>query len=556
MGYEVRFTGKRLGDILLEEGLVTRQQLEEAASLQRVSGTRLGRALIELGYLDELDLARALAHQLELPFVRLQEIRLEPEVARLVPEQTARRCQAIPITRRNGSVVVAMADPLNVLAVDELGYLTGAPVEVVVMTQKDVERAIEAVYHGVRGPEAEPPFPFAVAEAGEPAESAPAVRLANSIIQRALEERATDIHIELQAEYLRVRYRVDGVLHEAMTQPKDVHSPLVTRLKLLASLDISEHRVPQDGRILWRHEGRDVDLRLSTLPTIQGEKVVIRILDRAQQKARLEELGLGSRDLAVFRSMIHKPYGLVLVTGPTGSGKSTTLNAALRELNDPGKNIITVEDPVEYTIPGVNHVQVNPKAGITFASGLRAILRQDPNIIMVGEIRDSETADIAVRSALTGHLVLSTLHTNDAAGAVSRLLDMGVEAFLIASSLVGVVAQRLARTICPRCKTGRELTPSGAERYASLLPPPPVQVYEGKGCAACNRTGYRGRTGLFEVLEVTPAIRELVSGKKPAYLIREEAMKGGMRPLLQDGVEKALAGITTLDEVMRVAFAE
>ncbi|MHB0886389.1 MAG: GspE/PulE family protein [Bacillota bacterium] len=558
----MKLVPKRLGDILIDAKLLTPSQLESALEVKKASGSRLGEVLVGLGLVADIDIAQALARQLSVPYVSPEQIRVDHEVAKIISEQSARRYWAVPVAKDGNAITVAMSDPLNVFALDDISLLTGAEVRPVVTTDRGIEKAIQIGYQQDLIPPAEAGAPInpndemETFRLREMVEEAPIVRLVNQIIDRAMDERASDIHIEAQEEAVRIRYRVDGMLREVMTIPKANQAATVSRIKIMASLDISERRVPQDGRIRIKDAGRDADLRISTLPTIHGEKVVIRILDKSHTVNSLDEIGLLPDTLERFRPMIKRPHGMVLITGPTGSGKTTTLTAILRELNAETHNIITVEDPVEYEVPGINQVSVNERAGLTFASGLRSILRQDPNIIMVGEVRDAETADIAIRSALTGHLVLSTLHTNDAAGSITRLIDMGVEPFLLASSIVGIVAQRLTRLLCPRCKEAYELAPDDPYRGLVKFPEGPVKLYRAKGCPECNRTGYRGRIALHELLPVTAAIRELITKRAPATVLQEQAIREGMRPLLQDGVEKALKGQTSLEEVFRVAYTE
>jgi len=557
----MKLVPKRLGDILIDAKLITPAQLESALEVKKASGSRLGEVLVGLGLVADVDIAQALARQLNVPYVSPEEIAVDPEVAKIISEQSARRYWAVPIAKEGNVITVAMSDPLNVFALDDISLLTGAEVRPVVTTDRGVEKAIQIGYQQdlIPPPEAGAPRPGDELETfrlREMVEEAPIVRLVNQIIDRAMDERASDIHIEPLEESVRVRYRIDGMLREVMTIPKANHAATVSRIKIMASLDISERRVPQDGRIRIKDQGRDADLRVSTLPTIHGEKVVIRILDKTRTVNSLDEIGFLPDTLERFRPMIRRPHGMVLITGPTGSGKTTTLTAILRELNSETHNIITIEDPVEYEVPGVNQINVNERAGLTFASGLRSILRQDPNIIMVGEIRDAETADIAIRSALTGHLVLSTLHTNDAAGTITRLIDMGVEPFLLSSSIIGVVAQRLARILCQRCKEPYELAPDDPYRGPARFPEGPVKLFRAKGCPECNRTGYRGRVAIFELMPVTASIRELINKRAPAPVLHEQAVREGMRTLLQDGVEEAMRGQTSLEEVFRVAYTE
>ncbi|HEY3313988.1 MAG TPA: ATPase, T2SS/T4P/T4SS family [Bacillota bacterium] len=559
----MRLVPKRLGDILIEAKLLTPAQLESALEVKKASGSRLGEVLVGLGIVADVDIAQALAKQLSVPYVSSEEVAVDPEVAKIISEQSARRYWAVPVAKEGNVITVAMSDPLNVFALDDISLLTGSEVRPVVTTDRGIEKAIQVGYQqdlipprDAGAPSPTPTDELETFRLREMVEEAPIVRLVNQVIDRAMDERASDIHIEPLDESVRVRYRIDGMLREVMTVPKANHAATVSRIKIMAMLDISERRVPQDGRIRVKDQGRDADLRVSTLPTIHGEKVVIRILDKSKTVNSLDEIGFLPDTLEKFRPMIKRPHGMVLITGPTGSGKTTTLTAILRELNSESHNIITVEDPVEYEVPGVNQVNVNERAGLTFASGLRSILRQDPNIIMVGEVRDAETADIAIRSALTGHLVLSTLHTNDASGTITRLIDMGVEPFLLSSSIIGVVAQRLARLLCPRCKEPYELPADDPHRGLAKFPEGPVKLYRAKGCPECGKSGYRGRAAIFELMPVTAAVRELITKRAPAAALYEQAVREGMRPLLQDGVEKALKGLTSVEEVFRVAYTE
>lgn len=546
--------GKRqLGELLLNSGLITSQQLQAALAMQKTSGLRLGEVLVGLGYTTEAAVARAVAQQLQIPFLPDHELQVDFPAARLLPPAVARRKQILPLGERMGRLLLAMADPLDVFTVDEVRYLTGKPVEPVAVTRAGLERALSqyerlaALRRRDGGPEG---GPLEVALPPE-ADAAPVVSLVNEIIDRALQEQASDIHVEPGEQALRVRFRVDGFLREVMSPGMGAHPAVVARLKVMGGLDIAERRLPQDGRIEIRERGRSVDLRVSTLPTIYGEKVVLRVFDRNRRIPRLDELGFNPGDLALYRELISRPHGMVLVTGPTGSGKTTTLLATIAHLSAPEQNIVTIEDPVEYQLPAVNHVQINPKAGLSFAEGLRAILRQDPNIIMVGEIRDTETADVAVRAALTGHLVLSTLHTNDAPGALTRLVDMGVEPYLIASAVHGIVAQRLVRRLCPRCRAPvASLPPVLAEH--GLRPAPQSQLCRAVGCEDCRGTGYAGRFPIFELLPVTQTLQELVSRSRSSAGLRQAAERAGMRSLVLNGLEKALAGLTTVEEVLRV----
>ncbi|MDF2628546.1 MAG: ral secretory pathway protein [Symbiobacteriaceae bacterium] len=548
---------KLLGDSLVQSGLIGPIELEKALEVQKASGHRLGEVLVALGYLTESDVARAVANQLGVPFVADHQIQVDMTVARLLPPSVARKTSALPLREENGVLHVAMSDPLDVFSLDEIRHLTRRQVQPVACTRQGLSKAL-AQYErlsSLRNRDGTAETPQATAEAllqPEP-DDAPVVQLVNELIDRAINERASDIHIEPGENQFRVRFRVDGFLREIMNPQKSYHAPTVARIKVQAGLDIAERRAPQDGRIELREKGRNVDLRVSTLPTVFGEKVVLRLFDRNRSLARLEEIGFGQQIFQWYSSAVRKPHGMVLVTGPTGSGKTSTLMSTLGYLNSPEKNIVTIEDPVEYQLPGINHVQVNPKAGLTFADGLRAILRQDPNIIMIGEIRDGETADVAVRSALTGHLVLSTLHTNDAAGALTRLVDMDVEPYLIASSVLGVLAQRLLRKVCTHCREPHEVDSDIFAGYGCVpTGPAKVTLYRARGCAQCNDTGYVGRFPVFEFLRVTPAIQELVTQGCSLPDIRGLAVTEGMSLLMTNGLYRALEGYTTPEEVFRV----
>ncbi|MHB1125385.1 MAG: type II secretion system ATPase GspE [Bacillota bacterium] len=560
---------KRLGDLLLEQNLITRDQLEEAVRVQKKSGDRLGRVLIGLGYVTEQDILNLLEKQLGITQVKLNNQFVDPDLLKMIPENLARRHKVLPVKIEGKTMTVAMIDPLNALAIDNLRLATGFEILPVMASEQDIERTIRR-YYGLQNivdkalEEVEPPTLIPETDrldldssGEENVDQAPVVRAVNSIIHQAVKDKASDIHIEPHEEELRVRFRLDGVLRDIMQMPKRYHTYMVARIKILAGMDIAERRLPQDGRVKLKVENRQIDLRINTLPTIFGEKVVIRLLDKASALLQLQDLGFQENTLERYKSLIQQAYGIVLVTGPTGSGKTTTLYATLNAINTPEKNIITIEDPVEYVLDGINQVNINPKAGLTFAGGLRSILRQDPDIIMVGEIRDGETADIAVRAATTGHLVFSTLHTNDASGAVTRLVDMGVEPFLVASSVIGVVAQRLVRGICTHCKISYEAPETGPERKLLELPPgQPATLYKGKGCPYCEGSGYRGRVAIHEVMPFSRPLRELVMQKTSAEDLREIAQKHGMITLRDDGVHKALKGVTTIEEVMRVAYSE
>ena len=554
----MRVWHQRIGDLLVEANLVTREQVEAAVELQATSDLPLPDILVNMGVVSETDIARTLALRFGMKFVSPADLRVNPAVARLISEQVAKRCKAIPIEKRGNTLTVAVADPFNVVARDDIATLTGCQIEVVLTTERGIRRVIEQAYRmGADGGEALAEEDAETERLRELVDEAPIVRLVDNIIDQALEERASDIHIEAREDRMQVRFRIDGLLREAMSAPRAGHGAIVSRIKVMASLDIAERRLPQDGRIQIKDAGRDVDIRVSTLPTIFGEKVVMRLLDKVRAITSLEELGFLPETLREFREAIRRPYGIILVCGPTGSGKTTTLMAALRELNAFTHNIVTIEDPVEYQVPGVNQIQANERIGLTFAHGLRAVLRQDPNIVMVGEVRDRDTAEIAIRAALTGHLVLTTIHTNEAAGAVPRLVDMGIEPFLVASSLMAVLAQRLARTICRHCKEGVELPLDDPGRLAlNLSSDRALVTYRGRGCSYCGNTGYSGRIAIHEFLPMTSELRSAVSQRVSAAVIKNLALKAGMRPLLQDGVAKVLRGSTTLEEICRVAWTE
>jgi type IV pilus assembly protein PilB len=552
---------KQLGQILLEQGLLTQEQLDHALEEHRKTPRSLGRTLIDLGYIRERDLVRALAEQVGLEFVDLSETRIDPMVASLLPEPLCRRYRALPIGERDGKLLVAMSDPANVYALDDIRTLTGRDVQPVVATANDIEQAIQKF--SAMGEQVEALASEAAEKLEEETdltgveaavEDAPIVKLVNAIMTQAVADRASDVHIEPTEKDVRVRFRVDGVLHEVMHSPKNIQNGLISRLKVMADLNIAEKRVPQDGRMSMRVSGKQLDLRLATLPTVYGEKVVIRILDKSSGLLELSELGFQEEAFRRFERAFRRPYGAILVTGPTGSGKSTTLYATLNIVNSPDRNIITVEDPVEYRLPGVNQIQVNPKAGLTFASALRSILRADPDIILIGEIRDRETAMIAVESALTGHLVLSSLHTNDAPSAITRLTEMGVETFLVASAVDCVVAQRLARRLCDRCK--EPYVPDPQElREAGFTDEQMAQIhhlYRAVGCEACSRTGYRGRFGLYEVMPMTEEIERLTVERASSEAIRAVALEQGMIDLRTDGLMKAMRGLTSIEEIARV----
>ncbi len=563
-----RFKKKFFGELLVEEGLLSPKQVEEILARQKVSNERFGRIAAQMKYISEVHIAEFLARQLDIPLFRLSEHSLDPEVVKIIPEKVARSFGVIAIDRDDKSLTVAMADPLDVILTDDLERLTGLRIKPAAGVPSEIDRAIDQYYgmdsflKDIMGKFGEVDFEYVKAEEDqevnldrltEIAEEAPVVRLVNLILSKALRDGASDVHIEPTRSSLNIRYRVDGVLvKEELSPPRHLLPAIVTRIKILSNMDIAEKRIPQDGRFHIKIKGREIDIRTSTLPTYYGEKAVMRLLDRSAEQLKLDALGFPEDALRRFEEVIKRPNGIILVTGPTGSGKTTTLYAALNRINSPEKNIVTIEDPIEYQLPMVNQVQVNPKAGLTFASGLRSVLRQDPDIIMVGEIRDAETAQIAVQAALTGHLVFSTLHTNDSPGAIIRLLDFGVQPFLIASTVIAIVSQRLVRVICSACKETFVPPESVLEYIKGLTGVSEPKLYRGKGCPSCLNTGYRGQTGLFEFMEINDRIRELIVAEPRVDDLRRIAKENGMRSLREDGVDKVLRGITTIEEVIRV----
>src|SRR4249919_124781 len=553
-------TPKQLGQILLEQGLISEEHLQRALDEHRNTPKSLGRVLIDLGYIRERDLVRALAEQVGLEFVDLTEYRIDAAATALLPEALCRRYRALPIGEEDGKLLVAMSDPANVYALDDIRSITGRDVRPVVATSNDVEQAIQK-FSGMSeqvealASEAADALDSEAGVTVEAAvEDAPIVKLVQAIMTQAAADRASDVHIEPTETDVRVRFRVDGVLHEIMHSPKSIQGGLISRLKVMGDLNIAEKRIPQDGRLSLRVNNRSLDLRLATLPTVHGEKIVIRILDKTNALLQLSELGFLPQAFESYERSFRKPYGAILVTGPTGSGKSTTLYATLNIVNSIDRHIVTVEDPVEYRLPGVNQIQVNPKAGLTFASALRSILRADPDIILIGEIRDRETAMIAVESALTGHLVLSSLHTNDAPSAITRLIEMQVETFLVGSAIDYVVAQRLARQLCDKCK--QAYTPEESELieagYAESRIPDLGVFFRPSGCQSCSNTGYRGRIGLYEVMPMTEEIERLTVERASSESVKRVAIEQGMFTLRDDGLHKAASGRTSIEEIARV----
>ena len=558
---------RSLEQLLLDQGRISPDDLRKVRKLQQERGERLERLLLDLGFISEEDLQPLLSSYLGVPVAGRSEFPNEPVPLGKLNLKYLRRAKVMPLAQHNGTLTVAMADPGDEYALQGLQMATGLAIEPRLARERDVLAKLEAAYgngapEGKRGPgeggdgdlEYVSDDEEDVDHLRDLASEAPVIKWVNNIINRAVEQRASDIHVEPFENELKVRYRIDGVLHDVETPPRRLTAAIVSRIKIMAKLNIAERRLPQDGRIKLRIMGKEIDLRVSTLPTLYGESVVLRILDRASIEVNLETLGFPAETLKEFESIIVRPYGMVLVTGPTGSGKTTTLYGALDKINSPDKKIITIEDPVEYQLFGVNQIHVKPSIGLTFASGLRSIVRQDPDVIMVGEIRDAETAEIALQAALTGHLVFSTLHTNDAAGAISRLLEMGVENYLLASALLGVLAQRLVRHVCRRCAQPVELGIEVLREMGGARGE--VHAVEGRGCDECSRTGYRGRSGIYEFLPVTETIKALILDRASSGLIKDAAVKQGMRTLRDDGWRAVRSGVTTVAEVVRVTQEE
>ncbi len=559
----------RIGQVLMAAGILDAEQLQTALGTQAATEghQRLGQAILDLGYCTEAELTEALSEQLGVPAVDLSQEAPDPGALERVPRRLARRHRVLPLRVENGNLVVAMADPTDVVARDDLELTAGVgDLDVLVASETQIAQGLRRSYGADGAARAaldeldedriELPDVLDQLDAGS-GEDGPVIRLANAILEEAVRLRASDVHIEPGRHELRVRYRVDGMLRESMRAPRRIMPALASRIKVMASLDIAERRRPQDGRARLRVDGQDVDLRISTMPSMHGETIVLRLLQKGQERLLLDDLGLSPDIRSTFERILERPQGLIVITGPTGSGKTTTLYAALTEIADPVRNIVTLEDPIEYELPGVNQTQINPKAGLTFAGGMRSMLRQDPDVVMVGEIRDDETAELALEASMTGHLVLATLHTNDAPSTVVRLLDLGVDRFLIASSLALVAAQRLARTVCPSCAEPAE----PEERSMRLLGLAEADLEgadlrRGTGCQECDKSGFRGRTAIIEALPVTPAMRELIMEGGTETDIARLARDEGMRTLRHNGIEKAKQGITTLREVLRVTPEE
>lgn len=551
---------KRLGEILIDSGLITEDVLKKALNAQKETGEKLGEFLVTKGFATNEQIVEAIRKQLGIDYINLDNVNIRQEIIDIIPEAMARKHELLPLDIINGRLLVVMSDPLNYFAIEDIRVATGYVVKTAISLRNSILESIEKYYgknkaekaaenygkvYGYRKVSNESSVEY------EDESSAPIIKFINTVIDNAILYNASDIHIEPYEGKMRVRYRVDGILREIMQVDIGMLEAVVSRIKIMSELNIAEKRIPQDGRVNFKSKQKNIDLRISISPTILGEKVVMRILDKSNFSLNLEKAGLDSDGLNKLKNIISKPYGIILVCGPTGSGKTTTLYTILNILNNNDKNIVTIEDPVEYNLKGINQMQVNNKIGFTFATGLRSILRQDPDIILVGEIRDNETAEISIRSALTGHLVLSTIHTNNAAGAITRLEDMKMEPFLISSTVIGLVAQRLVRKICPNC----------AEEYISdekemrlLGINEQVKLKRGKGCSICNGTGYKGRTGIFEIIEINKEMKELIDYKKSERTIEEEAKKNGTILLREACVKKVLEGVTTVEEMLRVTY--
>jgi type IV pilus assembly protein PilB len=566
---------RRLGDLLVADGLITAEQLKKALAEQKGSPEKIGSVLTRLNYLNDEQLIGFLSRQYGVPSITLAQLDIDSDVLRLVPAPIARKYEVIPVRKMGNSLALAMADPTNVFALDDISFMTNLQVLPLVASQTAIKKAIdrnyeskteaitnvlsdmqtdlanvEVVEDGEEGAKVD------VFELKESADEAPVVKLVNMVLVDAIQKGASDIHFESYEKIFRIRFRMDGVLHEMLAPPKRLESAILSRLKIMSNLDIAERRMPQDGRIKLRYNNREIDFRVSTLPTIFGEKAVLRILDKEALKLDLTQLGFDEWTLEKFNAAIHQPYGMILITGPTGSGKTTTLYSGIHTINSPDVNIMTAEDPVEYNLKGVNQVQINEGVGRTFAMALRSFLRQDPDVILVGETRDLETAQISIRAALTGHLVFSTLHTNDCPSTVARLLDMGIPPFLVASSLLLIVAQRLGRKICRQCREPYDADEESLATYGHVPSGKGrVQFYKSKGCATCNFTGMKGRIAIYEVMPITEEVRDGILKNVPTAELRAIAQSQGMKSLRQAGLMKVIEGTTTVEEVLRVTLS-
>ncbi len=565
-------TRKSLGDSLVEKGIITKSQLQKAEVESKKTYEPLRKVLVRLGMIKEADIINFFEQELNISYINMDSYVIDPKIIAMIPDTFAKKAQVIPIFKTRDILTVAMVDPLDVMTLDDLRTLTKCIVEPMLTSEADFEKAytqyyktganiystISSIHKEVSDddPTQDKEEDTSTEKMRLAAEQAPIIKLVNLLIDEAITNKASDIHINPEENVVRIRYRIDGILHETSTLPKNLQAAVISRIKIMSEMNIAVKRHPQDGRLQVRLRDKQVELRVSSFPTIHGENLVMRILDPDSVMLGLDDLGLDKANLELFKQMIKRPHGIFLVTGPTGSGKTTTLYSALSSINSIDKNIITLEDPVEYQLEMVRQAQINIKAGLTFANGLRSILRQDPDIILVGEIRDKETAEIAVQSALTGHLVFSTLHTNDAPGALTRLIDMGIEPFLVSSSIVGILAQRLVRRLCPACR--KSYTPEKELLDGLGIPAnKDVKLYAASGCAKCKSTGYKGRIGIYELLAVDEEVREMVIRRQSADAIRKYASeKKGMQALRRDGISKALEGITTIEEVLRVTTTD
>lgn len=566
---------ERLNKLLLEKGLITSEKLKEALNIQKAKGGKLSDILAEKGFVDRKDLMVVLSEELGIPPIDLSRYKIDPSVIKLIPKKLAQHYQIIPISKMGNLLTVAMADPLNIFAIDEMKSLTGFQIGILITTDKEIQAAIEEYYGEATHEaieeimagmekvkklemveEAEEKKGIAPTDLITLTQETPVVKVTNLILSEGVKMKASDVLIEPLEKRLRVRYRIDGILREVKNPPRSMHEAIISRLKVMSNLKIAERRLPQDGRFKIRIQNREIDFRISVLPSSEGEKAALRILDTSQATLDLDKLGFEEKPLNDLKKKSQRPHAMILVCGPTGCGKTTTLYSILKYIDSPEKNMVTVEDPVEYDLSGINQVTIRPDIELTFANSLRSILRQDPDIIMVGEIRDYETADIAIKSALTGHLVLSTLHTTTAPGSIVRLINMGIEPFLICSSIVLVAAQRLARKICPNCKEEYKIDKSVFKEYKIKTDKEGLILYRGKGCKYCFDTGYKGRVGLMETLALTPKIRELIANKAQEYQIKEAARKEGMATLRENGLKKALAGVTTWEEILRLTAGD
>ena len=552
----------KIAQKLLESSLISQEQLSKALDSQQEAGGTLSYNLVKTGAISEMAFAEFMGQVYSVAAVDLEVVEVDVTAVSLIPADVATKFQVVPVKREGRVLTVAMANPDNIFAIDDIKFITGFEVKPVVATESAIKKSIDRLYDSadslasIMG-EIEEDFEIIddddedLGSDDAQSQDAPVVKLVNSLISDAVAKEASDIHIEPYEKMVRVRFRIDGQLHEMMSPPFKMKNATISRLKIMADLDIAEKRVPQDGRIKIRMHNKSIDLRVSTLPTIFGEKLVMRILDKSNLQIDLAKLGFHPKSLSKFLNAIEQPYGMVLVTGPTGSGKSTTLYSALSKINRPHSNIMTAEDPVEYNLEGINQVNVYEEIGLSFAAALKAFLRQDPNIIMVGEVRDLETASIATKAALTGHLVLSTLHTNDAASSINRLIDMGIEPFLVSSSVIVLVAQRLVRRLCDKCKSEIKMHVEALNELGIKESPDELSMFEAKGCVACNDTGYKGRLGLYEVLEISPGIREMIIERESTSAIKKRGIDEGMITLREDGLDKFKTGLTSLEEVLR-----